>query len=86
MTPGTESVWLRKGKGERKKEKNPREEGGKIELSPKLRPKGVKGLPASPFRWAKDEEGAEAAESCWVVLGESTPTKIKGKKKKKRGG
>lgn len=51
--------------------------GREIELSPKLRPKGVKTLVTSPLLWAKDRQDAEDAEaaavSCLLVLGLSTP-------------
>lgn len=59
-------------------------------LSPKLRPKGVKTLVASPLRWAKDprgEDAAKAAVSCVLVLGGSAPKRRKKiRKKKKRKG
>lgn len=56
-------------------------------LSPKLRPKGVKTLVASPLRRAKDprgEDAAKAAVSCVLILGGSAPKRRKNLRKKKK--
>lgn len=59
-----------------------------MELSPKLRPKGVKTLVTSPLRWAEDRRDAEDAEaavvSCLMVLGQSTPKRKKDRREKKK--